>query len=261
MCEINGDWWLYRYSISRHVLKAAETELKIASLPDGACQAIFEMSGFDLKHKVEMNKTNNGSTTAAGADAVSWVGEKGCFDFRWDFYPDSGILLGYAADRSNDAYRDIFIAVRSRLSQQLDNRDQYDFQGYCFTPLTRNKPAEKEASTLHIDLRDGKREMTQGYDGADLAYAIVRKEDYGYGLRIIGEEQGSGSENILRRRLALWILPVDPARSDCRLVIGYYFGMLPSEITETVLQDLVVFSKPGPECNLGIHACCSVGPE
>ena len=223
---VSGTWYAYRYNVSRDVLKSSETTLTIGQVQTGSRQVHFELSGWG--HPIETKMINDPTTQA-------WHGEFDSLDFRWSRVECDGkdILIGHVLDRANDTSRDFFVAVRSKRTQSLPEKDLYTFENAYVTPTLRCEPLMKKAN-VSIDMVKGQ----ISFEKRD--YSIIHSVSCEGGLRLIAETVGP----IGFRRIGLWLLPIH--ETDHLLATGFFYHMAFGGHT----------SRPtSPECNFCIVLC------
>lgn len=218
-----GTWHVYRYHVSRHVLKFAETTLaiEVPKPPDDmklTYLARFQVSGVDEPFDVLMDKADPGRAGkghyggSQETKTETWIGESDGFDFRWDLHVEDqpGILIGYAADRHNPDSRDTFIALTSPRKCALPDLATYDFQRFYLTPLARTRPSRKGDAGVCIRPHD------KEFWFEKTRYEIIYNERFEHGRKLIAETTGPGDY----KTVGLWLLPTDG--SDRLLAIGYH---------------------------------------
>lgn len=241
--NLYGTWRVYRYNLSRHVLKAPETTLEITKPepPQQAavtCLARFELRGNGGKVEILMDKVETSKAETAQdlagheTKAVTWFGEKENFDFRWDLFAD-GVLVGYAADRSNPGSYDTFVAVKSPQTspapvKEADKRASYHFERSYLTPLVRTRPSGTGGGVSIVLPGPGEAAAKViKFDGNE--YRIRKDRPYGPtgGRKLITDLTPIPGEEGLQQ-LVLWLLPIDGAGHP--LVIGCHFHHHSSEV-------------------------------
>jgi len=210
MTDLENDWYVYRYNLSRHVLKAPETLLEVqmagseGSLPYDY-MASFQMSGLDEPVRAEM---------IFDPRTESWFGESDRFDFRWERVENSNtvMLVGHASDRSNVTHRDFFVAVRSRREVQLpwpppNERRTYQF-GPCYCGSLERKLRVQAGGGITVSVaEDPPPHGPFGEVTFDNTRYIVKKDfvPHEKGWKVVGWRDEGGEE----AWIWLWLLPLD----------------------------------------------------
>ena len=224
--DLYGQWYVYRYNIDRHVLKAPATVLFIKEPPPSedpkhTILARFELSGFDKPVHVVLDKADPGKAGEGhfGGDqeakTVTWFGEQEGFDFRLTRHEGlRGILTGYTADRHLSLSRDTFVALRKERKIPLRPRNTYGFQHSYTTPLVRTRPSSKgDGASIILESANPKKANIITFEGE--RYRINLEESEPDNHRFSAETDDKV------KKLRLWVLPTDESKS--LVAIGYHF--------------------------------------
>lgn len=221
--DLIGTWYVYRYNVSRHVLKEPDTALEITEkLDEGEdFAALFQVSGLEKKVRVEM---------IFDPRTESWFGEDRNIDFRFERVDNRGVvmLIGHASDRTNLEYRDFFIAVKVKRKGSLpwnpESSVAYHFGPSYESSLQRKKRIKKggDISIVYGGVID--RDVLGEIVFNDRHYDLKSAQVFKGGVKFAGEEKNNPGENSeYARKIWLWLFSLDRS-TDRLLATGYCTG-------------------------------------